>query len=238
MAVLTKEPTDAPSPVEPPENRVLLIVLAVAVAVFVTVTLLVHWQLTTGFDEAVVKQVGATRGSLAAHAARSLTSLGDTIPLLTILIVAGVLAPVRWGGGWRLLALPCVSAALGYAASSGIKLAVGRSRPPESGWVGTAHGYAFPSGHATSATAGYLVLAVLVAGLMPTARRRMAVFSAGIAVALLVGASRVVLAVHWPTDVIAGWALGAAVAAATLAVTRMKPAESRHWVPPPEEAPR
>ena len=45
------------------------------------------------------------QGVLAAQLAVTVTSLGDSAPLLTILVVSGVLAPVRWGGGWRLLLL-------------------------------------------------------------------------------------------------------------------------------------
>jgi membrane-associated phospholipid phosphatase len=219
MTMLTKNSTDARQPVRWPTTRMLWTVLGCAASSFVTVALLVHWKLSKGFDHVVLGLVASRSGSWAAHAATSVTTLGDAAPLLTILILLGVLVPVRWGGGWRLLALPCVSAALAFAAASGLKTVTARARPPESGWAGAASGFAFPSGHATSATAGYLVLAVLVSGLMPTARRRGSVLGVGIAVSFLVGASRLVLGVHWPTDVIAGWALGTAVAAATLLVS-------------------
>ena len=115
--------------------------------------------------------------------------------------------------------------------------ATARARPPSVDWASGAQGFAFPSGHATTATAGYLVLAVLISGLLPSARRRNAVRGAGIAVAFLVGASRIVLAVHWPTDVIAGWALGTAVAAATLALGR-RPTGPRPGTPLPTEPSR
>jgi undecaprenyl-diphosphatase len=179
----------------------------------------VSWHLTDGFDRGVLALLRTSRSSSAAHAAIGFTTLGDTAPLLTILVLLGVLVPVRWGGGWRLLALPCVSAVLAFTASSAIKHLTAGARPPESRWVGVASGFGFPSRDTTTATAGYLVLAVLVSGLMPTARRRAAVLGVGIALSFLVGVSRVVLGVHWPTDVLAGWALGTAVAATTLLVT-------------------
>jgi membrane-associated phospholipid phosphatase len=130
--------------------------------------------------------------------------------------------------------------AVAFSTSSVIKQLTARARPPSVHWASTAHGFAFPSGQATTATAGHLVLAVLISGLMPTARRRRAVRGAGIAVAFLVGASRIVLAVHWPTDVIAGWALGTAVAAATLALAQLPTGSgpSRHSAPPATEPPR
>jgi membrane-associated phospholipid phosphatase len=98
-------------------------------------------------------------------------------------------------------------------------------------------GFASPSGPATTATAGYLVLAVLVSSLLPTAERRRLVRGAGMTIAFLVGLSRIVLAVHWPTDVIAGWAPGTAVAAVTLALARL-PAGSGPGLPPPTGPPR
>lgn len=98
-------------------------------------------------------------------------------------------------------------------------------------------GFAFPSGPATTTTAGYLVLAVLASSLMSTAERRRLVRGAGMTIAFLVGLSRIVLAVHWPTDVIAGWALGTAVAAVTLALAR-RPTGSGPGRPPPTGPPR
>jgi undecaprenyl-diphosphatase len=232
MEMATRDPA-APSTTSPvwPTTTPMLTVLAGAVIVFVTLTLLVHANVTGGFDRAMVDLMSASQGSWLAQAATGFTTLGDALPLLTILVLAGVLVPVRWGGGWRLLMLPWVAAALAFVASSAIKHAVGRPRPPQVNWAGSAHGFAFPSGHATSATAAYLVLAVLMAELMPTARRRVAVLGSGIALALLVGASRIVLGVHWPTDVLAGWALGSAVAAATIAITSTTATAARHTAP-------
>lgn len=232
--MLTKNPAARSQPVELPEAYILLTVLGCALAVFVTISVLVHGQFTSHFDREGLELVAFLKGSWAARGAAGFTMTGDAVPLMTILVMAGVLAPVRWGGGWRLLLLPWASAALAFLAASVIKNAIARARPPESGWAGPAHGFAFPSGHATTATAAYLVLALLVSRLMPTARRRGLVLVRGIALALLVGASRVVLGAHWPTDVIASLALGTAVGAATLAVTRSTPTAFRASAPAPE----
>jgi undecaprenyl-diphosphatase len=166
----------------------------------------------------------------------AVTRFGDAVPVLTILIVSGALAPVRWGRGWRLLLLPWASATVAFLSASAIKDAMARARPAASGWATPARGSAFPSSHATAATAGCLVLALLVSGLNPVARNRGLVLAGGVAVALLVGGSRAVLGVSRPTDVIAGWALGAAVAAATLAVTHGTPAATPSPSPAREPA--
>ena len=63
----------------------------------------------------------------------------------------------------------------------------------------------FPSGHAASSMIFYLSLALVLSAHSP---RRFAVAAAAIVLSLLVGASRVMLGVHWPSDVIGGWAFG------------------------------
>lgn len=93
-----------------------------------------------------------------------------------------------------------------FALANLIKLAVDRARPTLGQLTGFS-GASFPSGHATAAAATYLALALLLGrGRSVRLRALLAAVAAGLAVA--VAATRVLLGVHWLTDVLAGLALG------------------------------
>jgi undecaprenyl-diphosphatase len=82
----------------------------------------------------------------------------------------------------------------------------GRPRPP--GALTTASTAAsFPSGHAVAVMAGVLALLTISAGMF-TPRGRTAAKALGALLVIAVGAARVILNAHYPSDVVAGWALG------------------------------
>lgn len=154
--------------------------------------------------------------------ARDITGLGGNAVLTgATAAVIGYLLLLRQKAA-ALLVL--VSIGGGTALSFGLKALISRSRPdlvPHAVEVYTA---SFPSGHAMLSAVTYLTLAALLGRVQP--RRRVTAYIMTLAVlgTLLVGASRVYLGVHWPTDVLAGWCLGAAWALlcwlATLALQR------------------
>jgi len=141
------------------------------------------------------------------EAVRDITALGGTtlVALVTIVSVLAFLFHKK-----RLHALVMVGAVLAaWASSQATKAMYGRPRPdlvPHEAYVYSA---SFPSGHSTMSTAAFLTLAMLVASLEP--RRRSKALAYGLAglVVVGVGFSRIYLGVHWPTDVLAGWCLGA-----------------------------
>ena len=142
----------------------------------------------------------ATAGSdLLLASAKAVTLLGEPV-LLTI--AAALLAAVLHRKGHRRLAAFVLVARVGaMVLSTGLKLAVDRARPVFDEPVATALGASFPSGHALGSAAFYAALAVL---LLP--RRAPLVVAALIGGA--VAASRVLLGVHFPSDVTAGLLIG------------------------------
>lgn len=98
-----------------------------------------------------------------------------------------------------------VSVELSGLLTEAAKAAAGRPRP--SGALAYAWGSAFPSGHALGVMVGVLAFLTL---LMPITRlqSRIWLIVVGAIVVLAIGAGRVVLNVHHPSDVLAGWCLG------------------------------
>ena len=102
--------------------------------------------------------------------------------------------------------------------TTGVKLAYGRTRPEWQDPAGRLVSKSFPSGHASSSAALAGVLIVVATMLIRRRSLRRVVYAGATLLALCVGLDRVFLGRHFPTDVIAGWLLGAAVTLLWLAV--------------------
>ncbi|HYD29926.1 MAG TPA: phosphatase PAP2 family protein [Azospirillaceae bacterium] len=166
--------------------------------------------------------------------ARDVTALGS-MTVLTFLTVA-VSGFLALAGRGRTALLLLASVGGGVVLSTLLKHGFARPRPdlvPHGAEVYTA---SFPSGHSMLSAVTYLTLGALLARVQ--ARRRLKAYLLALSVFLMVavGVSRVYLGVHWPTDVLAGWAIGAAWAQTVWLVAwwmqrrgRVEPA------PPPED---
>jgi undecaprenyl-diphosphatase len=139
---------------------------------------------------------------------RDITALGGlgVIGLITVAAVAW-LVMTRAHGMALLLVLAVVG---GVLLSTLLKTGFDRPRPdlvPHATRVATA---SFPSGHAMVATVAYLTLGAMLARAQRRRRDKLFFILLAVLLALLVGLSRIYLGVHWPSDVVAGWAAGAA----------------------------
>ena len=101
-----------------------------------------------------------------------------------------------------------------------MKLDFHRARPDVVPHLTIVTDASFPSGHAMLSAATYLTIGAMLAQIQPRVGARIYLLSVAVFVAVLVGATRVYLGVHWPSDVLAGWCLGSAWALAFWTLTR------------------
>ena len=198
------------------ERGMLLIMIVAAVLLFVFAVLAdeVAEGDTRAFDERVLLALRAA-GDLAdpigprwfEEMMRDFTAIGGTgVLVLMVLAVAGFLTLT--GKGHAALAI-IVAVSGGTLLSQTMKWAYARPRPelvPHGAEVYTA---SFPSGHAMMSAIVYLTLGAMLARTQSSQAVKAYIISVAIFLTVLVGTSRVYLGVHWPTDVLAGWALGA-----------------------------
>jgi undecaprenyl-diphosphatase len=135
--------------------------------------------------------------------ARVFTALGEP----TVLIGACLLCALwLWYAGRGRLGLTLLLIALiGRALSEAQKYWIARVRPDIEPHLVVVRTSSFPSGHATSSMIFYLALAI---ALTAHTRWNRTAAAGAVLLSLLIGTSRVMLGVHWPSDVIGGWAFG------------------------------
>lgn len=199
------------------EARSLLVLLALAVLLWGFAALaseMVEGDIHA-FDEALLLAL-RTPGDLAdpigpvwmETVMRDITALGGVVILL-VLVLASIAVLVMKGQP-RSAVLLVVAVAGGQALSSSIKVVFGRPRPDLVPWGTDALTASFPSGHAMMAAATWLTLAAMLARAEPRRRLKALYLTLAALIVAAVGVSRVYLGVHWPSDVLAGWALGTA----------------------------
>ena len=168
-----------------------------------------------GFDQALLlalrmpgdpaDPIGSARFE---EAVRDITALGSFAVLtLVTLAAAGFLFALRRNAEAGLVLFTAIG---GQFVSETLKAFIGRPRPDLVAHIVDTTSASFPSGHAMMSAAIYLTIGAMLARVQERRRAKTYIHVIAVLITLLVGASRVYLGVHWPTDVLAGWCLGAA----------------------------
>jgi membrane-associated phospholipid phosphatase len=209
-----------------PSTERLLTVGVAAIAVLLCLAALVISTTSPPvlFDQPVHQWVVAHRSTVLVHVATVVTWFGATIIALPLVVVGAVLTTSgRPPDRLRLAVVPGAIMASGLIVRLVIADAVGRSRPPVTDWATGASGYAFPSGHTTAATMAAALLSWLILG-RDTHRgtTRALVCTIATIIAVSVGLTRIYLGVHWPTDVLGGWAFALAWVCFSIVTLRLR----------------
>lgn len=157
-------------------------------------------------DQATAVAAAVHRTAFQSAVAINVTALGSAPVIVLVAVVAAAYA-VAAGRPRVVLALAWTP--LAFLLDSAIKLLVRHPRPTVA-MIALPPDYSFPSGHAVAASALYITLALLAAGVERRAGPRRLLVASGVLVALLVAWSRVYLGVHYLSDVVGGLLLGTA----------------------------
>lgn len=204
-----------PAPVAPRPGRIAW--LAVALGLLACAAL---WAAFTGVGPAkldgaaLAESIEDREGGLTAVAV-VVTNLGSTVAMAVLAVVVGAWCWWRGRHGDAVLAVGAMAgASLVFRV---LKAVLERSRPPLADHVVPVLNESLPSGHATMSIVVLGMIVVLAWSDRTVVERTALVAAAGLWVAA-VGATRVYLGVHWLSDVLAGWAVGAAWLALCVAV--------------------
>ena len=170
---------------------------------------------TRGFDESILlalREPGDPTNPIGPawleHALLDITALGGYVILSTLVIGVAIYLIAAGKRGTALLVVGAVGS--GTLLSETLKFGFARPRPDLVAHLAEVQSASFPSGHAMISAIAYLTLGVLLTRAHKQRRTKIIIMSYAILLTLMIGLSRIYLGVHWPTDVLAGWALGAA----------------------------
>ena len=210
-------------------RRKALIAAAVCWVGFAVMVWLVANGRTGGFDEMGLTAFRSAEDLEAGwhpkvvEAIRDITAMGGVV--LRNLFAIGAVIALLFLSLRREAVLFALTVSLGWLANTGLKQLVGRERPQIVTHLMEAGGESFPSGHAFNAAVVYIAMAIAFAALSRRHSVRYTLIGAAMVLSAMVAGSRVLLGVHFPSDVTAGW-LGGAGWAFLAAALLYKPARA------------
>ncbi len=190
-------------------------VTGIALIVFIATALAVSNGMTAAIDRSLMLELRepANRSdpigpSWFEEAAAEFTTLGGYTVIATFAIVAALGLVIV--GQWRATVFLGASLISGVGVSTLAKQLFERSRPNLVDHLDTVTTWSFPSAHALFGMLAWLTMATVLARFVRNNKFRAYIVSVAATIGLLIGLSRIYLGVHWPSDVLAGWALGIA----------------------------
>jgi len=159
------------------------------------------------FDAPIVVHIANNRIGWVTDVMRYITFFGSGWFIIPFAAATGLFLRYKTGA-WRPLLLLAITVAGAGILDLILKVTIARPRPLAAWMAVPAAGYSFPSGH-TALSAVYGAAAYLLSRILRRWQSKVILWSAAVAVVFLIGVSRVYLGVHWPTDVLGGWALAA-----------------------------
>ena len=157
-----------------------------------------------GFDTTILLWLHQRSNSIIDNLMLNITKLGN--PEFVVVLITTSLILLLWQKrAWsaKILVLTCLG---GLILNQGLKLFFAKPRPQLWNPLIVEHSYSFPSGHALGSSVVYGFLAVLLASHYP--RYSIGIYSVAVVIVGSIGLSRLFLGVHYPTDIIAGYAVG------------------------------
>ncbi len=211
---------------------ILVALLAVALVAYAAIAAdVVEGGWLSSLDDDLSRWVAGSMPGWAEWPARVVSWVGGLVGVTLIVVVVVVWLARR--GAPALGVLLIVVALGGQLLDTVAKDGYDRPRPTAGSPIELPSSSSFPSGHAMTGIAVFGLLGLLLARELPSRRRRKVAIAAGFVLGALIGASRVVLNVHFLTDVLGGAALGLAwLAACLLAMWAVHDRRRRRYAEP------
>jgi undecaprenyl-diphosphatase len=193
----------------------------IALSAGVVFAVLTVWVVVAGalpYDRRILAVVHDVVGTDLDEPARILTRAATAWVLVPVFVIVALSFVAK--KDWKDASLVVGAAVLVWAVNPTVKQLVGRERPSVRPFIEPVSEYSFPSGHASAA----MVAAVVAAMLASSSRWRRVVVALVFAYVIVIAIAQVVLGVHYPSDLIASWALAiAGMAALAAALHRLSP---------------
>ncbi|RCW39114.1 undecaprenyl-diphosphatase [Halopolyspora algeriensis] len=203
----------------PPVFGLILVALGAWAFAEITEQVYQHGPLLA-LDERLLERIATLRTPVLVGVFGVVTYAGDSLVVLPVAAITGILL-VRPMRSWTPLLLLAATSVGAYLTVFLIKLLIARPRPIPAPNAATEDSFAFPSGHSAHSAAVYLMIAILLLRLLHSWWGRTTVLAATLLIVVITGISRLVLGVHSPSDVLAGWILGASLTVLLVSLWRL-----------------